>query len=119
MRLGKQSLKALRLLADKPGVRRQGEQQGVERCLSPRPLSAPEPLSRAMVGLHALKLARTSTTNGPFAVMADRFARLHVVFTSSHFFLFSAPLNQFTEASERFLNGLAVSDLHVNHRHIL
>lgn len=74
------------------------------------------PVGRPEVGLHALKLARMSTANGPFAVMADRIARLHVVFSSSHFSLFAAPLNQFAKPSDRFLNGFAISDLHVNHR---
>ncbi len=66
--------------------------------------------------LHALKLARMSTARGTVAVMADSFARLHVIFSFSHFSLFAAPLNQFAEPSDRFLNGFAVPELHVNHR---
>jgi hypothetical protein len=70
---------------------------------------------RPEVGLQALKLARMSTTNAPLMVMADSFARFHVVFSFPHFFLFAAPLNQFAESADRLLNGLAVPDVQLNH----
>ncbi len=64
---------------------------------------------------HALQPARLGSANCPLAIVTDRFARLDIVLSLPHLSLFATALDEFTEPADRFLNRLAVPDLHINH----
>ena len=65
--------------------------------------------------LHAFEHGRATAASGSQTGTTAGLAGLLVVFPAAHFFLDAAPLDQFAEPADRFLNRLAVSDVQLNH----